>query len=125
MIERGHQLDLAREQHAVAEHVAGHVADSSHRERLALNVAAELAKVALDALPGAARGDRHLLVVIAGGTAGGKGIAQPEAVFGRDGVGDVGEGRRALVGRDYQVGIIAIQARTSAAPRRGRRRCCR
>ena len=43
----------ARQQHAVAEHVARHVADADDRERLALHVAAELAEVALDRLPGA------------------------------------------------------------------------
>ena len=66
--------------------------------------------MALDALPGTAGRDRHFLVVIAGGTAGGKCIAQPKAVFGRNGVGDVGESSRALVGRYHQVGVIAIQA---------------
>ena len=34
-----------------------------------------LAEVALDAFPGAARGDAHALVVVAGGAAGGEGVA--------------------------------------------------
>ena len=80
------------------------------REVGLLDVDADLAEVALDALPGAARGDGHLLVVVAGRAAGGERIAEPEAVFGGDGVGDVGERRRALVGRDHQVGIVAVAA---------------
>ena len=70
----------SRQQHAVAEHVARHVADTDHAERLALDVDIHLAEVALDALPGATRGDRHLLVVVAGRAARGEGIAEPEAV---------------------------------------------
>src|SRR3546814_7615071 len=42
--------------------------------------------------------------------AGGKGIVQPEVVLGGDVVGDVGEGCRALVGGDHEVGIVAVVA---------------
>ena len=80
------------------------------REVLALDVDADFAEVALDAFPGAARGDGHFLVVVAGRAAGGEGIAEPEAVFLRNGVGDVGKGRGALVGRDHEVGIVAVVA---------------
>ena len=55
----------SRQQHAVAEHVARHVADADHGERLGLDVDAHLAEVALDRLPGAAGGDAHRLVVVA------------------------------------------------------------
>ena len=75
-----------------------------------LDVDVHLAEVALHAFPGAARRDRHLLVVVAGRAAGGEGIAQPEVVRGRDLVGDVGERRRALVGGDHQIGIVAVMA---------------
>ena len=68
-----------RQQHAIAEHVAGHVADADNGESLVLDVAAQLAEMALDRFPGAARGDAHLLVVIAMAAAGGESIAQPEA----------------------------------------------
>ena len=81
MVEGGLQQYVARQQHAVAEHVAGHVTDTADGEVLALRVDTDLAKVALHALPGAARGDGHLLVVVSGRAAGGEGIAQPEAVF--------------------------------------------
>src|SRR3989475_3523839 len=101
---------MAREQHAVAEHVARHVADPGHREVARLRIHAELAEVALYRFPGAARRDRHLLVVVARRAARGEGVAQPEAVFRGDGVGDVGEGRGALVGGDHQVGIVAVVA---------------
>ena len=57
VIEGRHQPDVLRQQHAVAEHVARHVADAHHAERLALDVDVHLAEVALDALPGAARRD--------------------------------------------------------------------
>ena len=82
VIEGRHQLDVLGQQHAVAEHVARHVADADHAERLLLDVDVHLAEVALDALPGAARGDRHALVVVAGRAAGGERIAEPEVVRG-------------------------------------------
>ena len=73
-----------------------------------LDIAPELAEMALDELPGAARGDAHRLVVVAGRAARGKGVAEPEPVFLRDRVGEVGEGRGALVGGDHQIGIVAV-----------------
>src|SRR5690606_1812820 len=63
-----------------------------------------------DRNPGAAGGDAHLLVVVAGAAAGGKGVAQPEVVLGGDAVGQVGEGGSALVGGYHQVRIVAIVA---------------
>ena len=73
-----------------------------------VGVDAEVAEVALDRLPGALGGDAHLLVVVARRAAGGEGVAEPEAVLGGDGVGQVGEGGRALVGRHHQVGVVAV-----------------
>ena len=75
-----------------------------------LAVAAQLAEVALDRLPGAARGDAHALVVVADRAAGGEGVVEPVAVLAGDAVGDVGEGRGALVGGDDQVRIVAVVA---------------
>ena len=66
------------------------------------------AKWTLHRLPGAARGDAHLLVVVAFGAAGGERVAQPEAVAGRDLVGRVGEGRGALVRGHDQVRVVAV-----------------
>ncbi len=118
VVERADQLDVPRQQHAVAEHVARHVADADDGEVLGLDVDAHLAEMALDRFPRAARGDAHLLVVVAGRAARGEGVAEPEAVVGGDPVGDVGEGRRALVGRDHQIGVVAVAAapRSRAAP---------
>ena len=110
MVEGRHQLDVPREQHAVAEHVARHVADAHDREVLRLRVVAPLAEVALHALPRAARRDAHLLVVVAGAAARGEGVREPEAVLGRDAVRVVGEGGRALVGRDDEVRIVRVVA---------------
>ena len=45
------------------------------------DVDVHLAEVPLDRLPGAARGDAHLLVVVAGRAAGREGVAEPEAVL--------------------------------------------
>ena len=84
VVERREQPDVPRQQHAVAEHVAGHVADADHGEVLCLRVMPERAEVALHRLPRAARGDAHLLVVVAGRAAGGERVAEPEAVFLRD-----------------------------------------
>ena len=110
MVERRDQLHGAGAQHAVAEHVAGHVAHAGGGEFLGLRVDAELGEVALDGLPGAAGGDAHGLVVVADRAAGGEGVAQPVPAFLGDRVGDVGEGRGALVRGDHQVGVVAVQA---------------
>jgi hypothetical protein len=75
VVEGRDETDVRRQQHPVAEHVAGHVADARDGEVLRLRVHAELAEVALDALPGAARRDAHLLVVVARGAARGEGVA--------------------------------------------------
>ena len=103
-------LICARQQHGVAEHVARHVADADHGERRRLDVGVHLAEMALHRLPGAARGDPHLLVVVAVRAAAGEGVAEPEIVRLGDGVGGVGEGRRALVGGDDQIGIVVVAA---------------
>src|SRR6202030_3266184 len=57
VIEGGEQSEVPRHQHAVAEHVAGHVADADHGDFAAFNIAPELAEMALDELPGSARGN--------------------------------------------------------------------
>ena len=74
-----------------------------------LDVDAHFAEMALDRDPGAAGGDPHRLVVVALASAGGEGVAEPEAALGRDRVGDVGEGRGALVGGDDEIGIVAVE----------------
>ena len=51
MIERGDEADVLRQQHAVAEHVTGHVADADAGEVLALGVAAQRTEMALDRFP--------------------------------------------------------------------------
>ncbi len=110
MVERADQLDVTGKQHAVAEHVAGHVADPDNSEVGGLDVRSQLAEVTLDRLPRPAGRDRHLLVVVAGGAAGGEGVAEPEAVVDRDGVRDVREGRRSLVGGDDEVRVVLVVA---------------
>ncbi len=78
------------------------------REVLRLGVEPELAEVAPHRLPAAARRDAHFLVVVPCGAAGREGVAEPEPVLLGDRIGDVGELRRALVGRDDQVGVVAV-----------------
>ena len=104
-------FDVAAQEHAVAEHVARHVPDTDDGEVLALDVLAELPEVAAHRLPGAPRGDPHLLVVVADGATRGEGVAEPEAVLGREAVGDVRERRRALVRRDDEVRVVIVVAR--------------
>ena len=97
-----------RQQHAVAEHVARHVADADDGEGRGLDVAVHLAEMPLHRFPGALGGDAHLLVVVAGRAAAGEGVVEPEAMLLADGVGGVGEGRRALVGGDDEIGIVLV-----------------
>ena len=108
MVEYRDKLDVARQQHAVAEHVAGHVADAGDGEVRRLRVHAHFAEVALDRFPGAARGDAHRLVVVADRAAGGERVAQPEAVLLADGVGEIGKRGGALVRRHHEVGVVRI-----------------
>ncbi len=110
MVERGHEPDVLRAEHAVAEDVAGHVPDADGGEVLALAVDPALAEVALHRDPGAARGDAHRLVVVADRAPGGEGVTQPEAVVLGDAVGDVGERGGALVGRHHEVAVVAVVA---------------
>ena len=64
--------------------------------------------MALDRFPGAPRGDAHHFMIVADRTAGGEGIAEPVAMLDRQRIGDVGEGRGALVGGDNEIGIVAF-----------------
>ncbi len=64
VVERRDQLDLFREQHAVAEHVTAHIADADYRERILLRVHPQFMEMPFDRFPGPARRDRHPLVVI-------------------------------------------------------------
>src|SRR3546814_13206885 len=64
--------------------------------------------MALDAFPGTPGGDAHLLVVVAGAAAGRDGVAEPEAVFTRHPVCDIGEARRALVGGAHDAGVFVL-----------------
>ena len=109
MIEGGDEPDRLGEQHAVAEHVARHVAHADHADRLLLHVHAHFREMALDADPGAARGDAHGLVVIAVRAAACESIAQPEVALDGEGIGDIRESRRALVGGDDEIGVLAIE----------------
>ena len=51
VVEGGDELDVLGEQHAVAEHVARHVADADDREVVVLDVDAELPEVTRDRHP--------------------------------------------------------------------------
>ena len=108
VIEGGEQPDVLGQQHAVAEHVAAHVADADDGEVLGLGVDTHLPEMAFDGLPRALGGDAHHLVVVAHRAARRERVAQPESVGLRDSVGDVGEGGGALVGGHDEVGIVAV-----------------
>src|SRR5260370_42160240 len=95
MIESAQQSEVPRHQHAVAEHVARHIADADDSDLAALDIAPELAEMALDEFPGAAGGNAHRLVVGAGRPARGKNVARPEPPLLRERVGKIGETRRA------------------------------
>ena len=108
VIERGNQSDVLRQQHAVAEHVARHVADADHGELVGVGVLADHASVAANALPRAASGDAHLLVVVAVAAARGERVTEPEVVLGCDVVGDVAERGGALVGCHDEVRVVGV-----------------
>jgi hypothetical protein len=109
VIESGDQPDLARQQHAVAEHVAGHVADTGGGEGRGLDVDVHLAEMAFDRFPGAAGSDAHLLVVVTGRPPDAKASSSQKSCS-WECIGGVGEGRRALVGGNHEIGVVAIMA---------------
>ena len=108
VVEGRDQAGRLRAQQAVAEHVSAHVADPDTGEALGLGVDAALPEVSLHRDPRASGGDAHGLVVVADRAAAGEGVAQPEAVLPRDPVGVVGERCGPLVGRDHEVGVVAV-----------------
>ena len=110
MIERRDEPDVPRKQHAVAEHVARHVADPCNGEIRRLRVDSHFTEMPLRRLPGTARGDAHRLVVVAHRAAGRERIAQPEAVLHADRVCVVGKRRRPLVRGNNEVRIVGIVA---------------
>ena len=61
-----------------------------------------------DRLPGAARRDAHLLVVVAGGAARRERVVEPEVIALRYLIRDVRERRRAFVGGNDEIGIVAV-----------------
>ncbi len=108
MIECSDQFDLARQQHAVAENVTAHVADTGNGERIFLRVDALFVEVTLHRFPGAAGSDAHFLVVVAGRSAGRECVVKPEVVLGRDTVGNVGERRGPFIGSHDEIGVISV-----------------
>lgn len=89
MVECRNELDLIRKEHAVAEHVARHVSDPDAGERIPIGVEPELAEVAAQRFPRPTRRDAELLVIVAGGAAGGEGVVQPEPIVPGQRVGDI------------------------------------
>ena len=110
MIEGGDELGRLLAQQAIAEHVARHVADADHGKRRGRDVDVHFLKMAFHRFPGAAGGDAHFLVVVAGRAARGEGVAEPEIMRHRQFVGDVGKCRRALIGRHHEIRIVAVVA---------------
>ena len=126
MIERRHEPQVRRQQHAVAEDVARHVADADHGEFVGVDVLADHTCVSAHALPRTTRRDPHLLVVVAVAPPRGERIAEPEVVLGGDLVGDVAERRRALVGGHDEVRVVGIVDHdVGRVHDRGPRRRCR
>ncbi len=108
VVEGGDQSEVPRTQHAVAEDVTGHVADSDRGERLRVGVLAQHACVSPDALPGAARRDPHRLVVVPGAPTGRERVPEPEVVLRGDVVGEIAERGGALVGGDDEICVVTV-----------------
>ena len=108
MIEGRQQMNMARQKHAIAKHIAGHITDADDAEVFLLHIYSQLTKMPPHRHPGPAGGDAHGLVVIAVRAAGGKAIPQPELVLGSNTVGDVRECSSALVRRHHQVTVVPV-----------------
>ena len=112
MVERGYEAYVRREQHGVAEHVTGHVADPDDADGI-LRTAAEPPEMVLDRFPSTAGRDAHGLVVVAGGPTRGEGVTEPEPPFEGDAIRGVGERGGPLVGGDHEVGVVGIEPHRS------------
>ena len=108
MVEGGDQLDRLGQQHPIAEHIARHVAATDDFDGFALHIDAHLEEVALYADPGTLGGDAHRLVVVAFRAAAGESIVEPEILRFGNRIGNIGEGRGALVCGDHEIGVLAI-----------------
>src|SRR3546814_9118978 len=103
-----HQSDAFGTEHAVAKHVAWHVATADNAHRFGLHVHAHFQEMALHADPGPPGSDSHFLVVIAMAAAAREGIAQPEVLLQRNGIGEIGKARRPLVRRNDEIRVSAV-----------------
>ena len=81
VVERRDQLERATVEEAVSEHVTRHVADARDRDDVLVNLHAEFAEVPADAFPRTPRRDALGLVIVAMGSPGSEGIAEPEVVL--------------------------------------------
>ena len=108
MVEGRLQADRFRQEHAVSEHIARHVAAADHIDRLALHIDAHFEEMPLDRNPRTLGGDAHRLVVVSVGATAGEGIIEPEILRLRDTVRYIGEARRALVGSDHEIWVFAV-----------------
>src|SRR3546814_32455 len=73
-----------------------------------LHVHAHFQEMALHADPGPPGSDSHFLVVIAMAAAAREGIAQPEVLLQRNGIGEIGKARRPLVRRNDEIRVSAV-----------------
>ena len=108
VIEGGNDLNRLGQQHAIAKDIARHIAAARRADRLRLNVDPKFKEMALDRKPSPLGGDAHRLVIVALRAATGEGIVEPEIEFLGNSIGGVGEGRRAFVGGDHEIGILAV-----------------
>ena len=108
MVEGGDQAGFLGAHQAVAENIAGHIANTHGGEFFALAVVAEFGKVTFDGLPRAAGGNTHRLVVVANRAAGCERIAQPEPILGADRVCSIRECGSPLIGGNHQVVVVTV-----------------
>ena len=108
MVEGGDQAGFLGAHQAVAEDVAGHIANTHGGEFFALAVVTEFGKVTFDGLPRAAGGNAHRLVVVANRAAGCERIAQPEPILGADRVCGIRECGSPLIGSNHQVVVVTV-----------------
>ena len=108
VVEGSHQPGFVRAQQAVAEHVSGHIPNANGGEFIGRRVDPQFPEVPLHRHPGALGGDAHFLVIVTVAAPRGEGIAHPEAILGRQAVGNVREGGGTLVGGHHQVMVVLV-----------------
>ena len=110
VIKRSHQPDMLRHQHAVTEHITGHIPDTHHGKVGVLDIYATFTEMPLHRNPAAPCGDAHFFMVVTHRATGCESVTHPETAFNCNGIGNIRERRGAFISSNHQIRVVGIVA---------------